>query len=337
MNFIDLKNLEWLMPILNKIEPQYLYLLGISLPFITLFLMIVNIISNIFGSTKQKTIAKRKRQRMLEQLPDVVRQSFEAGQPTAKGTSRLLKNWHKLLSQKIKKTGWKVRPFTFMALSFMLAMFGLTVGMLFFEDIVMTIAIVAVLNFFPYLILNWAAQKQEQKVMNQLSVAIQLFAVEFEMNSDIREAMLKASRGVKKPLSQILERSAQELAASKRPKDVFVKLSNRLNNEHGRMWAQMLLASTQDITVVKLMPRLVSMLGGQRLLQQKNVLQLSGERRIGIILNMLIIPGFIFTQLKFPTTVEFYSTPFGRIVIIIIFLSYAIGIALDQLLRRVEM
>ena len=99
----------------------------------------------------------------------------------------------------------------------------------------------------------------------------------------------------------------------------------------------MLLAASEDMTVVKVMPRLINRLSEQRLLLQKNSTDLSGEKRVGVILNALILPGFMLTQILFPASIEFYSTTVGRLVIMCVFLSVVAYLTLDRVLRRVDL
>jgi len=63
---------------------------------------------------------------------------------------------------------------------------------------------------------------------------------------------------------------------------------------------------------------------------------LSGEKKIGIMLNMMILPGFILVQIFFPDTLSFFSTTFGRVAILLVFISLLAGIILDRFQKNVN-
>lgn len=311
---------------------EYLYLAGIALPFVGILGMVLSILVRFITRLQKRIAVRRRRREILSRLPEVVRRSVQNNNAVSRAG-----RWEGYLEQQLARTGWKITPTVFAGVPVALALFGVAVGVFVLKDIMMTIAVIVVLIFIPFLLLNWGAQNYEQKTINQLPTAINLFAVEYELDRDLRGALLKSAEGVNDPLRGYLKSCARELAASRPPREALGKLARRLNCEYSRIWAQMLLASQEDSTVIKLMPRLITMLNGQRLLQQKNILELSGERRIGIILNILIVPAFLTTQLFLPGTAGFYTQPFGRLVIILVFLSVVVGISLDQLLRRVDL
>lgn len=244
--------------------------------------------------------------------------------------------WEGYIDSQLKRTGWNVRPAAVMSLSVTLAMAGAAVGIVLLKDAAMAITLAVVMVFIPMLVLNWAVQKYEQKKLEHLPTAVQLFVVEFEMCKNVGEALMKASQGVRNPLRSYMENCAKELAAGRPPKVAFKNFAAGLDCEYGRLWAQMLLAGSEDATVVKLMPRLISRLSGQRMLMQKNLTELSGIKRIGTILNLLVVPGFVAVQVMFPDTMGFFSTPLGKAVVVILILSVIVGILLDQALKKVE-
>ncbi len=315
-------------------QPDLMFLLGIALPVMVVASFLLESVWKTGLKVQERTNARKNRKAQLARLPGVVRKSFETPQRKRTGRYNYL---HNFTGGQIERIGWKIKPSTFITLSLAVALLGMTIVFTFSRDIILTITSAIIIVLIPFMVLNWATQKHEQKIMDQLPTAIQLFSIEFEMTQNIKEALERAAEGVGKPTDKYIKLCAKNLGASRPAKETFDKLAKSLNCEYGRMWAQMLLASTEDMTVVKLMPRLISRLSEQRLLQQKNIKDISGEKRIGIILNVLIIPGFILTQVFFSKATQFFYSPIGKLVIMFIFLSVIVGIMLDQLLRRVDL
>lgn len=273
---------------------------------------------------------RRRRRSLLASLPEVVQRV------AAEGRGGRLRWWDDYVGPRIAAAGWSVRPAALLGATVGLAAFGTGLALWLSRDIFVAAASAVAVFLVPLSYLNLAVQKHEQRILEQLPVAIQLFAVEFEAAKSVREAMLKASEGVDNPLRQYMRRCAYDLAAGRHPGETMRRFARSLGCSYGRLWARLLLAATHDATVVRLMPRLTERLSGQRLLMEKNLVGLAGERRIGLILNFLVLPGLVFTRVAFPDSVGFFSTPLGRLCIINIFLSVVVGIALDQLLQRVE-
>lgn len=280
-----------------------------------------------YGSIRRR----RNRRALMAALPEVVKEAVVSREKT-----KWLPAWHRYVGQQLEKSDWHIQPAVFVVISVGLALLGVTVAYAVSKDVFVAMTAAVMLVFLPFSLLNMAVQRRTQEILEQLPTAVQLFAVEFEMSKNVKEALMRSSEGVGDPLRKYLRECAASLGAGKRPRDAFRKLADDLNCEYGRLWTQMLFAATEDASVVKMVPRLTDRLSKQRLLMQKNITELSGERRIGILLNILVLPGFVAVQAFFPDSIEFFSTPFGKLAIIFIFLSVVIGIMLDQLLSKVD-
>jgi len=306
----------------------YVYLLGFALPCTVVAAYVLETIWRVGENVQKKAQASRRRKEILTSLPDVVRRAHER-----QNKGRL----YNYLDSQMKRSGWKISPVALIALSAMLTIAGATAGLFLLKNVAVALTAVMILVFLPLLMLNWAVQKHENRVLEQLPTAIQMFSIEFEMTKNVSEALLKTSESVGEPLKKHLVQCAKDLVAGRAPVLALEKLSGNLNCEYGALWAKLLLAATEDSTVMKMMPRLIERLNEQRLLTQKNLTGLSAPRRLGILLNILLIPGFIIVQVIFPDTLSFYSEPLGRAVIVVSLLSVAMGIALDQVLRKVSL
>lgn len=302
--------------------PEHAWLLGAGLlPALAVFLLL-EAAAEAAGRFGKKLDPVRRREEILISLPEAV------GGHSA---------FREYVDVQLKRSGWKLSPAAFLALSVCLASAGVLAGAFFLKNVASALACAVVGTLIPFLLLNWAVQRYEQKVLDQLPTAVHLFSVEYEATKSVPASLLRASEGVGPPLSGMLRKAAQELGAGRHPKAALGGLASDLGCEHGRLWARLLAASYMDTTVLKLLPRLSMRLNQQRLLSQKSFTEISYVRRLGLILNTLVVPGFVATQLYFPDSAGFYTTPVGRAVIVLLFLSVAAGIFLDYTFRRVEL
>lgn len=312
--------------------PLLIMLIGLSLPVIVVSVYLFGRLRSSIEQIQKKAEARRRRREAITRLPEVVRLSLE--------TKRSLGNtdrWSNIVATRVEQSGLPINVAVFIAAVIFLVGVGLVIGLLLLKNVLMAVAIVVNLVLLPFLLLSWSTQRQQQKMMEQMAVAMQLFAVEYELNKSIESALRKCANSLGNPLKKILESCANDLAASKPPREVFQRLANRLPGEQGRIWAQTLLMSTENSTTVRLLPRIIASVNGLRLLQRKNALELSNSRRISLIVNMLVPPGFIATLIYLPNATMYYESLFGRLAIVLVFASVTVGIILDQLLRRVDM
>lgn len=301
-------------------------------------IMTTLILNSLWGAGEKvagKIAAARRRNRNLASLPDVIRKALEQREKPRQ--ARWLETWNDYASSRLAKTGWKVSSYALFNLTVILGIAAITIGAIVFKNIAITTVVAMSCMSLPIQILNWAAQKYDRKLVEQIPLAIQTFVAEYEGVKNIREALNRTAQSTGYPLKKCLEQCMRDLAASRVPQDAFKKLAASISNDYGKLWAQMLLAATEDQTVVKMMPQLALRLSSQKMLEYKNSAELSGERKVGILLNILVLPCFFLVQIIFPDTREFFVTqPLGKIVVMFMFLSVSIGIALDQVLRRVE-
>jgi len=307
-------------------------ILGIVFPIALVFLKAFNGLLKWIGHIRKKAIDKRRRRDAFDNLPEIVKLSIQNKQSITN-----IERLNKFLSNRIEQSGLNINTTSFLVTFFALILIGLLIGLYLVENSLMTIAIIINLVFLPFLLLNWGIEKQNQLIADQLVIGMQLFAVEFELSRNIGASLQKAAQGISNPLKRILEDCANDLAASHPPKEVFQKLANKLPGEQGRIWAQTLLMATENANTMNLIPRILTTANGYRLLQRKNIVELSSSRRVGILINMLVPLGFIGTIYILPGTKEFFITPFGRLAILLVFISVTVGILLDQLLRRVDL
>lgn len=312
-------------------QPDY-FLAGIVLTASTIIAIIVDGLYNIGKQLNRRAVAKRNRRTAIASLPAVAKRAV-----AARKRSSFLSTWNDYTEKQITRAGLKIRPAQLTIIAALLVCLGTPFLYFLSKDLILTFVTGLVLASIPILYLNNAVQRHYFKINEQLPVAIQLFTVEFEIAKSIPESLMRCSKGVETPLSKYIEQCASELMAGKNPRDVFQKFADNLGCEYGRLWTQMLLASTEDSTTVKIMPRLITRLSGQRILQQSNVKELAGIKRIGTILNILVVPALLVVLVNFPGASELYTMPIGKIIIIVAFMSLPLGVLLDQILRKVDL
>ncbi|MGB9793353.1 MAG: type II secretion system F family protein [Thermacetogeniaceae bacterium] len=267
-----------------------------------------------------KVNARRMRRNLLESLPEVLR----------RGDSRHLGQFDRRFS----RAGLRREPF--LAVTAGLAVSGATLGFVLLRDLGISLVLAAGSVFISLLALDWAVERRERKLMDQMPIAIQLFSVEYDTTKSIEEAMARAAKGVGEPLRSYMEQCARDLKSGKSSKTALEDFAENVGNSYGRLWSRMLLAASSDMTVTKVMPRLIERLSKQKLLQQKNMTELSGTRRIAWIVNALVVPCFVLVQVFFPKSSEFFGQPLGRLVVALYLVSLSVGIMLDRLLQRVD-
>lgn len=301
---------------------EYVYLICVALSCAAAVILFLDWVS---GGISGRIAARRLRRDLLASLPEILQRSGSA--------TNVSSGWG-YLDNRVRKAGFRPEPF--LAISAALAVSGAAVGFVLLKDLGVSLILSVGSVFVALLALDWAIEKRERKVLDQLPAAIQLFAVEYDVTKSVEEAMARAAKGVGDPLRGYMDQCARDLMSGKSLKNVLNDFAENVGCAYGRLWAQMLLAASGDMTVVKVMPRLIERLSKQKLLQQKNMTELSGARRIAGILNILVIPCFILVQVLFPKSAGFFNEPLGRVVIAIFLMSLCVGIMLDRLLQKVD-
>lgn len=313
-------------------QTEHLYFVGVVVAIALLVFAISDYVHGLIQGYRKKYIVRKNKKQILELLPEVVRKARE---PVKTGGH--LNAWNEYMSHQIERTGWKNMSATmFTVICLLMSFVGLVFGLFVFKDASVAITMTLLSGSIPFLIMSWANSKYEQRLLSQLPLAMQTFAAEFTVSKKTREALEKTAKTADSPLKGYLEKCVQGLIVNRYAENTLKEFAENLRLAYGRIWAQMMLAATKDATVVKLMPRLITRLGWQRLLIQKNTTTLSGMRRVGIILNILIIPGYFGVSYLLPETVQFYTTILGKAVIMLIFLSVTVGIVFDQWLKKIE-
>ncbi|MBM7854940.1 Flp pilus assembly protein TadB [Desulfohalotomaculum tongense] len=304
----------------------------IFISFTVLLILTLNLFLSMAGATVNKVLLWKKERDRILAMPEVARNLY-----VPKNSIRLLNAYSNRIDKGLSNTGFNISTYKYMLITVIMPLVGTFLVYFIFQDILMSVTALVLFIILPLMYLNRATRKHKRKINEQLPAALQLFGVEFELTRNLRESLARAAEGVSNPLRKHIIKCVNDLNASKAPKRAFERFAANINNEYGKLWAQLLYAATKDANIIKVLPRIVRKLNMHRLLIEKNITQLSGERRIGIILNMLIIPGFFIVLNIFPdTTLEFYNRPFGRIIILLAFLSFTVGLILDNVLKKVN-
>jgi len=208
---------------------EILFIMGVILPCVTITSLIADQIwdSGAYGLSKIKR--SRDRTRWLATLPNAVRTSVDGLEKSAQ--SRWLKVWNSYIETRIKKSNLKIDTFTYTIIIFVLAIAGILVGLAIFKNI--TIASIATITFIlvPLQIIEKAAYKYDERIENQLPLAIQLFVTELEGTNNVREALARAAKGVNYPLRSHLNQCVRDLGVSRMPEKAFYTLGTKINSQ----------------------------------------------------------------------------------------------------------
>ncbi len=312
--------------------PEYIFFSGLIISVAFIIYLLLDYSLCVAERHRKEFVTKQNRVKILNSLPEAVRRAKEP----IKEHGRLSK-WNENISRQINRTGWRrVNVQIFNGACVSLSFVGMLAGLYLFRDISIAITITMLLGSIPFMVMSWANFKYDQRLLSQLPLAIQVFATEFSITKKLRDSLERVANNTTSPLKEYIEQCVHDLTSNRYVGESLKTLADNLKFPYGRFWAQIMYAATENEVVVKLMPRLITRLGWQRLLIQQNITNLSGMRRVGIILNILIIPGYFLVHFAFPDTIDFYSTIIGKIVIILVFLSISGFIVFDQWLQRVE-
>lgn len=168
-----------------------------------------------------------------------------------------------------------------------------------------------------------AQRRHREKVMEQMTSAVRLFAAEFAVAPQLGRCLAVAGRHVPDPVGAAFRRAYVALTVGEKPDDVLDRLARDLDSPYGYMFVQLLRAAgSQGQRVAPLFHELVSRVAAGQQLDKLNRSEVSGDRASGFLLSMLPLPLYFLLQRWMPEThVFFTSTAAGRIIVTVSLLS----------------
>ncbi|MGB9849131.1 MAG: type II secretion system F family protein [Moorellaceae bacterium] len=186
--------------------------------------------------------------------------------------------------------------------------------------------------------LRYAAQRRHQeKVMEQMTSAIRLFAAEYAVAPQLGRCLAVVGQHVHDPVGAAFRKAYVSLAVGERPDDVLDNLARDLNSSYGYMFVHLLRAAgSQGQRVIPLFHELASRVTTGQQLSKLNRSEVSGDRIGGFLLSMLPLPLYFLLQWWMPEThVFFTSTAAGRVIITISLLSALGWFFVDRVVNEI--
>ena len=129
-----------------------------------------------------------------------------------------------------------------------------------------------------------------------------------------------------------------DLNAGLGPNIAFSRMLKDLDFDVGHEFVQVLRVAYHDIAVRPMFSKLAVKIGGVQRLQKDNKNTLLWMKSMGLLLNILVIPTYIFMNLIIPETNQYLTESIiGRFIVTMIFLSVLLGILMDRALQRIDM
>lgn len=249
--------------------------------------------------------------------------------------SSTLMDWAKEASRQVETDSNRFkRPIWLMIIYILLGMTGLIGGTLYFKTLPAGILCGALLFLIPEQIVNQRMIARNNKIMEQLGIAVRIFTSEYRDTPHPVRALEITSKKIPKPLGTVLQDTVRDFSSSKSIDETLLGLSKKLNTPYGRMFAQLLRQSFDDNAVTNLFTKLSARLSSRQDLVQENNKQTTANRMLISALNIAVIPVFLGVTKVFPESYTFFTQDIAGRLIIILALSSAVGaVLLDRVLN----
>jgi pilus assembly protein CpaF len=254
------------------------------------------------------------------------------------GLSDSMQKWIMRAEKEVGKAGILNRfsnRKTFLIAVLPLSAAGLWFGLAYFHNLVAAVLLALIGVLLPEQIAYAQERTYQEKVMEQLGTAVRMFAAEYtETPNTIRALGLAAAR-LPDPIGTIFRQTGKDFTSGKDINGVLIGLSRKLDFEYGRLFVQLLRLSFEDSAVGPMFMRLASRLASQQKLIRKNRVEVALDRSLSILLNLAVIPVYIFISRTVPDAPGYFvATASGRTIIAICLVSIIVGIVLDRMLGQ---
>lgn len=173
-------------------------------------------------------------------------------------------------------------------------------------------------------------------VLEQLAVAVRLFAAEFTVAPRLERGLAVVGKRVSDPVGGVFRRAHARLMCGASDEDVFREMARELDFQEGHMFVQLLRAAReQGGTVVSLFHDLASRVTVQQELEKVNRAELFGDRVVGFLLTALLLPLYLLLQVWIPEARDFFAdTTAGKAVASLSFLSGIAWFFIDRIVSE---
>lgn len=326
------------LPRLNITGQELLFSLGVALGLaaviVTLVVMIMPLVIRAFEKTNNKIVAQRRKELMMRSLPDIL----NADKKERKQTLGWYDQWVDEAGPRLSKAEIKVSAARYVMIMLIIASIGAMIGLFVLKNLAAAVLLSFAAVLIPDQVLFRRIEKRRNELTAQLAVASRMLSAEFSDKPSVQQALSAVAVQLQDPLRSIFKRTADDLSAGLGPNIAFSRMLKELDFDVGHEFVQVLRVAYHDIAVRPMFSKLAVKIGGAQRLQQDNKNTLLWMKSMGLLLNILVIPTYIFMSLIIPETNQYLTESIiGRFIVTMIFLSVLLGILMDRALQRIDM
>jgi len=309
--------------------------LGLSVAFAAVILPLVR---RVVGKLEQY-ISDIRAQKAYMAAPKAIRKRFSSRTKTRnRNLPGWFVGWEEQLEHKLTDAGLAMHAVRYILFIIAGGFIGFLLGVVVLKNVPAALIIAASAFLLPEQYLASKITKKREKIINQLAPAVRIFYAEYNDTPQAERALLITGERVRAPLGPILYQTGRRLASNHNPDEAFAELAKKLDFYHGRMFAQLLRQAYDDSAVAPLFSRLATKIASYQQLSKKNRSSLASEGVVARLLNVMVLPVFLFMQYIVPETTSFLvGHPVGRIIVTLCFASILVGIILDRMLSEVKL
>lgn len=248
-----------------------------------------------------------------------------------------LNRWITLTEKNIKEAGLKLNIVSYLALSAAFSVTAFVISMNLFKNITASMLLSASFFILPEHALNIINQKRQDKISQQMIVAIRVFTAEFIQTPQIERGFEVIGNRIGDPVGAMFRKAHMELVIGIDSDIVLSRLARHIDSEYGQMFVQLLKLAKGDSSTTPLFTDLLEKIENNIEINRKNKTNITGERTLAFLMTCIPLPAYLFMTRAIPETSYFLAeTPVGRFIIIISFGSMLVWAILDRITGRVE-
>lgn len=245
--------------------------------------------------------------------------------------------WAEATEQRLEAAGVRLRGRLYTGGVTLAVAVALYAGLFVFRNFVAALLMATAAVLLPDQFILQRLEARRLKMLEQMAMAVRIFAAEFTQTPQIGRALGEVAARVPDPLGAVFRNAYRDISKGVSLDQVLSDLMVRLDFAAGRMFVQLLMAARRDSSVAPLFGELVTRLAVQLELIRKNRSELYADRLLSWIMLGSMVPAYFIMRATVAETYEFLvATVAGRIVVALCFLSVIVWVVMDRLMGRVE-
>lgn len=349
--WIELKDLDLiqeLLSVLNKIwalvpevnlgGPEFFYLIGFAIGTaifaVGLCLLFLPALDQWFSKLRTSLKIQRNREWVNLHIPDILKTETQRG----KIRFSWYENWIEEAGPRLSKAQLKITATKYTLIMFSCSVIGALIGLILLKNVTAAILLAVAAILIPDQFTFRRIEKLNQKYTAQLAVAARMLSAEFTNKPSVQQAMEAVANQLQEPLKSVFKRTADDLNAGLGPDVAFARMLKSLDFDLGREFVQALRVAYDEIAVRPMFSKLAVKINNVERLKKTNDNTLIWMKSMGILLNILVIPSYFFMSMIVPeTNIYLTTTPIGKFIVSIVFMSMLIGLLLDRALQKIDL